>query len=66
MSTISENCGKTTNKQSSLLALKNETGNDMVEDSAALYLLSVVRSVLSYQVKKTSCIGLLYSTFAFT
>nr|XP_027213154.1 uncharacterized protein LOC113806226 [Penaeus vannamei] len=28
MSTISENCGKTTNKQSSLLALKNETGND--------------------------------------
>ncbi|XP_047472698.1 uncharacterized protein LOC125027619 isoform X2 [Penaeus chinensis] len=50
MSTIYENCGNKTNKQKAIVALEKETGiPDVVENSAALYLLSVVRSILSSQ-----------------
>ncbi|XP_037773625.1 uncharacterized protein LOC119569632, partial [Penaeus monodon] len=50
MSTITENCGNKANKENAIVALEKETGiPDVVEDSAAVYLLSVVRSILSSQ-----------------
>lgn len=52
MSTITENCGNKANKENAIVALEKETGiPDVVEDSAAVYLLSVVRSILSSQVR---------------